>query len=82
MSRFFIRFTARIKKIGVTISIHARLKRMEIWMLPSVRALVTATALVRGRKSCAAICKTSGMEVNGKNVPLKRNMGVIKRKFG
>lgn len=29
MSRFFIRFMAKTKKIGVTISIHTRLKRIE-----------------------------------------------------
>ena len=51
-------------------------------MLPRAKALVTATALVRGRRICAAICRNSGIEVKGKNVPLKRNMGVIKRKFG
>ena len=82
MSRFFIRFMARIKKIGVTISIHARLNRMDSWMLPKARALVTATALVSGRKICAAICRNSGMEDRGKKVPLRRNIGVMNRKFG
>ena len=82
MSLFFIRFMARIKKIGVTISIQARFKRMDSWMLPRARALVTATALLSGRKICAAICRIWGMDVSGKNVPLKRNMGVMKRKFG
>ena len=73
---------ARIKKIGVTISIHARLKRIESWMLPRAKPLVTVTAFVSGRKICAATCRNSGMEVRGKNVPLRRNMGVMKRKFG
>jgi hypothetical protein len=73
---------ARIKKTGVTISIQARLKRIEIWMLPRARALVTDTAFVSGRKICAATCRNSGMDVSGKNVPLRRNIGVMKRKLG
>ena len=73
---------ARTKKIGVTISIHATLKRIESWMLPNDRALVTDTALVSGRSTCAAICRNSGIEVRGKKVPLNRNMGVMNRKFG
>ena len=82
MSLFFIRFIARIKKIDVTISIQARFRRIEIWMLPRAKDLVTATALASGNISCAATCRNSGMEVRGKNVPLKRNMGVMKRKPG
>ena len=77
-----MRFMARTKKIGVTISIHARLMRIESWMLPRARALVTDTALVSGRKICAVICRNSGMEVRGKKVPLSRNMGVMNRKLG
>ena len=73
---------ARTKKNGVTISIQIRFRRMESWMLPRTRARVTATALVSGRKICAAICRIWGMDVRGKNVPLRRNMGVMKRKFG
>ena len=73
---------ARTKKIGVTISIHARLNRMDSWMLPRAKPLVTATALVSGRKICAASCRNSGMDVSGKKVPLRRNMGVMNRKFG
>ena len=82
MSLFFIRFIERIKKIGVTISIQARFRRMEGWMLPRVKDRAIKTALVSGRKSCAAICRNSGMDVKGKNVPLKRNIGVMKRKPG
>ena len=74
-----MRFIARIKKMGATISIHARLKMMESWMLPRARDLVTVTALVSGRKICADICRNSGSDVRGKNVPLSRNMGVMKR---
>ena len=82
MSLFFMRFMARMKKTGVTISIHARLKRIESWMLPRARARVTFTALVSGRRTVAATCRIWGMEVKGKKVPLNRNMGVMKRKFG
>ncbi len=72
----------KIKKKGVTISSQARFRRMTNSKLPRAKALVKATALVRGRKSWATTCKTSGIEVNGKKVPLRRNMGVMKRKFG
>jgi len=51
-------------------------------MLLLAKDLVTVTALVSGRKTCAAICRNSGMEVKGKKVPLRRNIGVMKRKFG
>jgi hypothetical protein len=50
--------------------------------LPRVKALVNATALVRGRKSWAITCRMLGKAVIGKNVPLRRNIGVMKRKFG
>ena len=79
MSLFFMRFREIIKKIGVTISIHARFRMMESWILPRAKDLVTVTALVSGRKICATTCRNSGMDVRGKNVPLKRNMGVMKR---
>ena len=72
----------RIKKKGVTISSQARFRRRANSSLPSAKALVNFTALVRGRKSWAATCNNSGMAAKGKNVPLRRNIGVIKRKFG
>ena len=72
----------RKKKKGVTISSQARLRKRENSTLPRAKALVNATALVRGRKSWAATCRKSGIAVKGKNVPLRRNMGVMKRKFG
>ena len=82
MSLFFIRFMDRIKKKGVTISNQARFRRRENSMLPRAKALVNATALVRGRKSWATTCRRSGIAVSGKKVPLRRNMGVMKRKLG
>ena len=51
-------------------------------MLLRDKALVTATALVRGRKSSTAACRIWGIWVMGKNVPLRRNIGVMKRKLG
>lgn len=51
-------------------------------MLLRAKALVTATALLRGRRSCAAVCRIWGIWVRGKKVPLRRNMGVMNRKFG
>ena len=50
-----MRFIARTKKIGVTISIHAKLVIIENWMFPKARDLVTFTAFVSGRKICAMI---------------------------
>lgn len=82
MSLFFIKCIDRTKKKGVATRSQARLKRSANSMLPRARALVNVTALVRGRKSWAITCRKSGMAVKGKNVPLRRNMGVIKRKFG
>lgn len=72
----------KIKKMGATISIHNRFRMIKSWMLPMAKDLVTATALVSGRKICAAICRNSGIDVSGKNVPLNRNMGVMKRNPG
>ena len=69
-------------KIGVTIRIHARFNKTESCMLPLANALVTVTAFVSGRKICAAVCTNSGIDVKGKKVPLKRNIGVMKRKLG
>ena len=71
-----------IKKKGVTIRSQARFRRRTSSTLPRAKALINATALVRGRKSWAATCRKSGMAVKGKKVPLKRNMGVMNRKFG
>jgi hypothetical protein len=51
-------------------------------MFPNANDLVIATALVSGRKIIAIICRMLGIEDNGKNVPLKRNIGVMKRKLG
>ena len=82
MSLFFIRFMDMIKKRGVTISSQVRFRRRASSTLPRAKALVNATALVRGRKSWAITCRKSGMAVKGKKVPLRRNMGVMKRKFG
>ena len=82
MSLFFIRFMDSTKKKGVTISSQDRFRRRANSSLPRAKALVNLTALVRGRKSWVTICPNSGRTVKGKNVPLRRNMGVIKRKFG
>ena len=82
MSLFFIRFIARTKKTGVSIIIQARFRRMDSWMLPRAKDLVTITALVRGKNICAATCRISGIEVMGKNVPLSRNMGDMNRNPG
>ena len=69
-------------KMGVTIKNHVRFRRSANSNLPRAKALVKVTALVRGRKIWAITCRNSGMAVKGKNVPLRRNIGVMKRKFG
>ena len=69
-------------KMGVTIRNQARFIRSANSILPRANALVNATALVSGRKSWAITCRKSDMAANGKNVPLRRNIGVMKRKFG
>lgn len=71
-----------IKKKGVTIISHARFRRSASSILPRAKALVKDTAFVRGNKSWATTCRNSGRAVKGKKVPLRRNMGVMKRKFG
>ena len=82
MSLFFIRFMDRTKKTGVTASSQARLRSRVSSSLPKVSARANVTACVKGRNSCAKTCKEAGKAVIGKNVPLRRNMGVMKRKIG
>ena len=82
ISRFFIKLTESITKIGVTIRIHVRFNKTESCMLLLAKALVTVTAFVSGRNICATVCTNSGIDVKGKKVPLKRNIGVMNRKFG
>ncbi len=82
MSLFFIRFIDRTKKTGVTASSQARLRSKLSSGLPKVNARANVTAWVNGRKSCAKTCREFGRAVIGKNVPLRRNMGVMKRKVG
>ena len=72
----------RTKKTGVTASSQARLRSRVSSSLPKVSPRANVTACVKGRNSCAKTCKESGKAVSGKNVPLRRNMGVIKRKVG
>jgi hypothetical protein len=73
---------ARTKKTGVIIAIQVMLNISENCRFPSASDLVTATALESGRKICAKICSISGKDVKGKNVPLSRNIGVMKRNPG
>ena len=77
-----MRFMARMKKMGMRIIIHARLKRIESWMLPRANDLVIITTLVSGNKICAIICKISGIATSGKYVPLSRDIGVMNRNAG
>jgi len=72
----------RTKKIGATASSQARLKSRLSLSLPKASARANVTTCVKGRNSWAKSCKESGKAVIGKNVPLRRNMGVMKRKVG
>jgi len=71
-----------MKKTKVTAKIHARLSSRDTSSGPSINALVRLTACVRGRIACATICTGLGRIVKGKNVPDKRNIGVINRNPG
>lgn len=82
ISRFFMRFMASMKKMGVIISIHARLNSIVVSMFPRVRARVMVTALVRGNTKWAVVCTICGIAVKGKKVPLSRDMGVMNKKAG
>ena len=52
--------------------------------LPAITPLVTLTTCVKGRIAIATTCILEGRddEVNGKKVPAKKSIGVIKRKEG
>jgi len=82
MSLFFIRFMDNTKKNGVTTSNQARFRSNVSSSLPKTSPRANVTACVKGRNSFARICREAGRAVNGKNVPLRRNMGVMKRKVG
>lgn len=72
----------KMKKTGVTAAIQTRLMISENCKLPNIRLRVRVTACVSGRNALAMIGTNPGKSVNGKNVPLNRNMGVINRKAG
>jgi len=71
-----------MKKMGVTMAIQTRLRSSWVPRFPRSRALVRNTVCVRGRMACAKVCMKDGSWVNGKNVPLRRNIGVMNRKPG
>ena len=82
MSLFFIRLIASIQKRIVTPSIHSRLQSGLKAEMPIVRYLSMLTMWVRGRTATAMSWIGPGRSVRGKKVPLKRNIGVMKRKIG
>jgi len=82
ISLFFIRFTDKIKKNGVVTKNQERLSNRVALSVPTVNALVSATAWVKGKNTLPTICASTGRIVMEKNVPLKMNIGVIKRKDG
>jgi len=82
MSLFFMRLIESMKKNGVVARNHARLSRSVVLSIAVAKALVSATACVNGKNTFDNVCTSTGRSVNGKNVPLKMNIGVMKRKLG
>jgi hypothetical protein len=82
ISLFFIRFIAKTKKRGVVTRNQKRLIRRVTLSLPIAKALVSATAWVKGKTKLAIACTSAGRTDIEKNVPLKMNIGVMKRKDG
>lgn len=72
----------KTKNTGVTTSNQAKLRSKFSSSFPRVSARFSATVCVRGKNSCDIIWIVCGSTVTGKNVPLMRNIGVIKRKEG
>ena len=79
-----------IKKNIVTAIIHAKLTRISAdefkprmgSRCPETSPLVRFTTWVSGKTTMAVPCAAIGREVKGKNVPLKKNMGVRNRNEG
>ena len=72
----------KTKKIKVVTRTQARLNSREASKIPSVSPRIIFTVCVKGRKSSAIIWVGRGSEDSGKNVPLNKNIGVIRRKAG
>ncbi len=53
---------------------------MSMW--PSAKPRVIVTAWTSGKKASDKYCIDTGKIENGKKVPLKRNIGVMKRYTG
>lgn len=82
ISLFFMRFMDKTKKKGVVTRNQERLSGRVGLSLPTVNALVSVTTWVNGKNTSATIRTSTGRLVIEKNVPLKINMGVMKRKDG
>jgi hypothetical protein len=72
----------KTKKMTVAAAIQTRLMSGDDSRFPVIRLLERLTTCVRGRNAFAKTCMNSGRLVRGKNVPLRRNMGVMNRKPG
>jgi len=82
ISLFLIMFIDRMKKKGVVTRNQTRLSSRVTLSPPAVSALASVTACVNGNKMLAIVCACTGRAVMGKKVPLKMNIGVMKRKAG
>ena len=75
-------FMQIMKNMGVTMAIQAMLMRSEVSSFPSMSPLARLTECVRGRAMLANVWRAAGYCESEKNVPLRRNMGVMKRNAG
>lgn len=82
MSLFFIRFIERIVNVIPMEISDIRLGIRSNLIFPRVTDLDICTAWVRGKTMKDITRIVSGRAEIGKKVPLKRNMGVMKRKVG
>jgi len=70
------------KKKGVVTKSQDRLSSSVALNLPTAKALVIVTAWNKGKNTLATACASAGSTVTEKNVPLRMNIGVMKRKDG
>jgi hypothetical protein len=72
----------KTKKKGVVTNNQDKLSNKVVLSLPTVRALVIATACVKGKNKLARSSAVPGRTLIEKNVPLRTNIGVVKRSVG
>lgn len=81
-SLFFMRFIESISKIILANRIQVISNNRDVASVPNVSDLITFTMCVSGKKAMAKYCTGTGRALRGKNVPLKRNIGVMNNSIG